>query len=83
MDMLLVPEWFGHGYLVLEDSIVSYKCSEIFCAEGDSGIRFDDPGLGIEWPFEAVGGKENLIISKKDKTLMTLTEYETVVKRYV
>ena len=30
MDSLLVPAYFGHGYLVVEDSIVSYKCSEKF-----------------------------------------------------
>ncbi|MFQ8894789.1 MAG: dTDP-4-dehydrorhamnose 3,5-epimerase family protein [Dorea sp.] len=30
MKMLLVPEYFGHGYLVLEDSVVSYKCAEVF-----------------------------------------------------
>lgn len=36
---LYVPEGFGHGYLVLEDSIVSYKCNENFFAEGDGGIK--------------------------------------------
>ena len=37
---LFIPEFFGHGYLVLEDSIVSYKCGEVFNKEGDSGISF-------------------------------------------
>lgn len=72
---LLIPEFFGHGYLVLEDSIVSYKCGEIFYGEGDSGIRYNDEGLNIDWPFELIGGKENLIISEKDKNLMSLSEY--------
>ena len=27
---LYVPKFFGHGYLVIEDSIVSYKCDEVF-----------------------------------------------------
>lgn len=36
---LLVPEGFGHGYLVLEDSVVSYKCGEKFYGEYDDGIR--------------------------------------------
>ena len=70
-----VPEFFGHGYLVLEESIVSYKCNENFFPEGDSGIAFDDPDIGIEWPYELIGGKENLIISSKDKTLMSFKEY--------
>lgn len=75
MNELLVPACFGHGYLVLEDSIVSYKCSEVFYNEGDSGIMFDDHDLSIVWPFEKIGGKDKLIISEKDKNLMTLKEY--------
>jgi dTDP-4-dehydrorhamnose 3,5-epimerase len=72
---LFVPKYFGHGYLVLEDSIVSYKCGEVFYGEGDSGIMYDDPDINIEWPFEKIGGFENLIISEKDKNLMSLKEY--------
>ena len=72
---LLIPAWFGHGYLVLEDSVVSYKCAETFLAEGDSGIRYDDPELGIAWPFDRIGGRENLIVSEKDENLMSLREY--------
>lgn len=80
MDMLLVPQYFGHGYLVIEDSIVSYKCEEVFYAEGDSGIMFDDSDIGIEWPFELIGGKENLIISEKDMNLMSFKEYTDRMK---
>lgn len=75
-NMLLVPEYFGHGYLVVEDSIVSYKCAEEFFGAGDSGIRYDDPDIGIEWPFELIGGTENLIISEKDLNLMSFKEYQ-------
>lgn len=73
---LYVPQYFGHGYLVLEESIVSYKCGEVFYSEGDSGIMYNDPDLNIEWPFEKIGGVENLIISEKDKTLMSFNEYK-------
>lgn len=74
-NMLLVPQFFGHGYLVIEDSVVSYKCAEVFYGEGDSGIMYDDPDIGIEWPFELIGGKENLIISEKDLNLMSFMDY--------
>ena len=80
MDSLYVPEFFGHGYLVIEDSIVSYKAGEVFYGEGDSGIMYNDPAIGIEWPFELIGGKENLIISEKDLNLMTFKEYSERVK---
>ena len=72
---LFIPEGFGHGYLVLEDSVVSYKCGEVFYGEGDSGIMYNDADIGIVWPFEKIGGKEKLIISEKDKILMSLQEY--------
>jgi dTDP-4-dehydrorhamnose 3,5-epimerase len=72
---LYVPEGFGHGYLVLEDSVVSYKCGEVFCPEYDSGIRWDDPDMGILWPLERIGGAENLIISEKDENLQSFSDF--------
>ena len=30
----------------------------------------------IEWPFELIGGKENLIISEKDLHLMSFADYK-------
>lgn len=72
---LYIPQFFGHGYLVLEDSVVSYKCGEVFYGEGDSGIMYNDPEINVAWPLEKVGGEENLIISEKDKALMSLKEY--------
>ena len=77
---LLVPAGFGHGYLVVEDSVVSYKCAEVFFGEGDSGIMYDDPDIGIQWPMELIGGKENLIISEKDLSLMSFKEYTRRIK---
>lgn len=72
---LYVPQYFGHGYLVIDDSIVSYKCAEVFCPEGDSGIMYDDPDINIAWPYEKIGGRCNLIISDKDKHLMSFKDY--------
>ena len=77
---LLVPAGFGHGYLVLEDSVVSYKCAETFFSEGDSGILYNDPTIGIEWPFDQIGGKERLIISEKDQHLLSFQEYDARMK---
>jgi len=77
---LYVPKYFGHGYLVLKDSIVSYKCDEVFYNEGDSGIMYNDLDINIQWPYEKIGGIENLIISEKDKNLMSLKDYIEKVK---
>lgn len=78
---LLIPSYFGHGYLVLEDSIVSYKASEVFLASGDSGIMYNDPFINVKWPFEKIGGKQNMIISEKDKNLLSLEEYINEVNK--
>lgn len=80
MNSLLVPAYFGHGYLVIEDSIVSYKAAEVFVGEGDSGIMYNDPDINIEWPYDLIGGEQNLIISEKDKNLMSFESYKSSVK---
>jgi len=76
--MLYVPKYFGHGYLVIEDSVVSYKCGEVFYGHGDSGIMYNDPSLAIDWPFDLIGGQDNLIISDKDKHLMSFNDYKNI-----
>ena len=75
MVELLIPEGFGHGYLVLEESIVSYKCAENFYGEYDSGIRYDDPDMGIDWPYGLIGGKEKVINSAKDDNLQSFKDF--------
>lgn len=75
MKEVLVPAGFGHGYLVIEDSVVSYKCSEKFYGEYDSGIKFDDPELNVNWPYDEIGGKENLILAEKDMNLQSFKNF--------
>ncbi len=72
---LLIPDGCAHGYLVLEDSIVSYKCSEQFYPEFDDGIRWNDETLAIPWPLERIGGTQKVILSDKDKNLQSLNEF--------
>ncbi len=70
---LYIPAGFGHGYLVLEDAIVSYKCSEKFYAEYDTGIIWNDFTLNIKWPLERLNCP--IILSEKDKNLSTFKHY--------
>lgn len=75
-DVLYIPEGFSHGFLALEDdSIFSYKCTNKYAPEYDSGIKFDDPDIGVEWPVEKVGGWENVITSAKDAKLQSFQEF--------
>lgn len=76
---ILVPAGCAHGYLVLEKSIVSYKCAEKFYGEYDDGILWNDPALGIEWPLDLVGGEDHVILADKDKSLQS---FQTFMETY-
>lgn len=74
---ILVPAGFGNGYLVLEDdTIMSYKCAEKFYGEYDDGIMWNDPDIGIQWPFDKIGGEDKVILADKDKKLQTFKEFD-------
>ncbi len=49
---LYVPELFAHGLQTLADETeVFYQISEFYAPEKSTGLRFDDPRLGIQWPL--------------------------------
>ncbi len=72
---ILVPVGCAHGFLALNLSTVSYKCSECFCAEGDDGMRWNDPDIAIDWGLERIGGVDKVILSEKDSKLQSLKEF--------
>lgn len=75
-DVLYIPEGFAHGFLALEDdSIFSYKCTNKYAPEFDSGIRFDDPDISVKWPIDLIGGWEKVITSEKDAGMQSLGEF--------
>lgn len=60
---LYLPEEFAHGFMTLEDGTeVVYEMSAPYAAEAASGLRWDDPAVGIAWP---AGGA--LTISARDR----------------
>ena len=78
---VLCPAGFGQGYLALEESVMSYKAAEVFYSAGDSGIMYNDPDIGIDWPFYLINGKDNLIISEKDLNLMSFKQYKQQIQK--
>ena len=65
--------------MVLEDSIVSYKCAEAFYWEYDDGIMWNDPDIAVDWPIQEIGGNENLILADKDKVLQSFKEFSETI----
>ena len=48
-----IPRGFAHGFLVLsEEAIFTYKVDNPYAPQEESGIRWNDPDLGIEWPID-------------------------------
>ena len=48
---LYVPEGCAHGFLTLVDgSEVFYQISSPYVAEAGTGVRWDDPAFGVQWP---------------------------------
>ena len=66
---LFLPKGFAHGYSVLsERAIVQYKVDAPYNPEAESGIRYNDPDLGIDWQVD------NPILSDKDLKLPFLKD---------
>jgi dTDP-4-dehydrorhamnose 3,5-epimerase len=71
---LWVPPGFAHGFYVLsERADLMYKCTELYAAELDRALRWDDPALGIEWPLD---GDRPPLLSAKDSRAVGLAEAE-------
>jgi len=65
-QQILCPKGFAHGTLTLKPHTeITYKVDTYYAPELDLGVRFDDPDLGIDWPFS----RNELIISEKDLNL--------------
>lgn len=66
---LYCPIGFAHGFVVISDvADVVYRCSDYYDPAGDSGIRYDDPTVGVEWP----GGPH--AVSERDARAPLLSE---------
>jgi dTDP-4-dehydrorhamnose 3,5-epimerase len=73
---LYVPERFAHGYQVLvDDTETTYQVGEFYTPAAESGLRFDDPRLAIDWPLPPAG------MSPKDAAWPLLAEVEPEIRR--
>ncbi|MCR9226396.1 MAG: dTDP-4-dehydrorhamnose 3,5-epimerase [Flavobacteriaceae bacterium] len=66
---LFVPRGFAHGFLTLSESAnVFYKCDNYYNKKAESGIKFDDSKLAIDWNISS----HEILLSEKDNTQWTL-----------
>ena len=71
-----IPRGFAHGFVVLEDNtLFSYKCDNLYRKESERGLKFDDPALGIRWPWPG----RDYLLSEKDKVHPLLKDIEAWV----
>jgi len=69
--MLYIPEGFAHGYLVTSsESIVIYKCTDIYDPNDQFGIIWNDETIGVDWACDSP------ILSEKDLMFPALNDQQ-------
>lgn len=58
---VVLPQGYATGYCTMEENTqVLYFSDNAYSPENEKGIRYNDPGIQINWPME------KLIVSEKD-----------------
>ncbi len=64
------PAGFARGFCVLsEEAEIQYLCTGTYNGKGESGILWNDPAVGVEWPVAEP------VLSDKDRTAQTLAQW--------
>lgn len=72
---LYIPAGFAHGFQALEkENIMLYMCHGKYDKETDSGIRFDDSDIGIQWPL-----MDEVIVGSRDSELMSFENFKRTI----
>ena len=67
---LWVPPGFAHAFLTLSDSAdFLYKTTDFYSPESERCIMWNDPQIGIQWPFDS-----EPLVSAKDAKGVSLSE---------
>lgn len=70
-EQFWIPPGFAHAFCTLvPDTEFVYKVTDYYSPADDGGIIWNDPDLGIEWPFPT----DRLILSDKDTRLPRLSD---------
>jgi dTDP-4-dehydrorhamnose 3,5-epimerase len=70
MRQIMVPPGFGHAFVTLSEvAEVQYKCTGFYTPTAEGGIVWDDPDIGVEWPFS------DLVLSNRDRSAPSFKDY--------
>jgi dTDP-4-dehydrorhamnose 3,5-epimerase len=69
-EQLFVPRGFAHGYCTLiDDTELVYKVDGLYSPANEGGMIWNDPDVGIAWPFDG-----EAVLSDKDQVLPRLRD---------
>ena len=69
---LWIPSGFAHGFLsIADETIFSYKCTNHYNKESESGLLWNDKDLNIQWNIQ------NPIVSEKDVQLTPFSSFNS------
>ena len=71
---IFIPVGFLHGFVTLEPNTeIMYKCSAFYAPDSDVSVRFDGPGIGIEWPLN----RSAVVLSAKDDVGLAWADFSS------
>lgn len=69
-ELIWAPAGFARGFAVLSDyAEIQYLTTGVYNSKAESGILWNDPAIGIEWPVKEP------ILSGKDAKAQTLAQW--------
>ncbi len=72
---LYIPAGFGHAFITLEPDVeIAYRVSDVYAADCDGGLAWNDPTIAIAWPLAA---GQTPILSAKDAALPPLVDFDS------
>jgi len=70
-----IPPGFGHAFYTLEDdTIVTYKCTNLYNTEKEVVIKYDDPSISLS----IINKNIPIIVSDKDKKGISFMEFNRI-----
>ena len=78
-NAVYIPRGFAHGFVSMADeTTMMYQCDGPYDKETDTGILYNDPVIGINWPVDIT----SCIFSERDLNLMSFEEFERKALEY-